>query len=333
MSNRDYYYKQRKLAFELYEEGRYSEAEFMLLKFAKHEDWKAEYYLGKIAERNNNIEEAKKWYRIAGQQDELPFYKFDVLEAGGIIALANEDVFMKNKNAAEKGDVEAQFTLGLFYDKGFYVREDIEQASSWYRKAAERGHAKAQCIYGMILEDIKRNFRDAQVFYQKAAEQGVFEAFLNMSYYYYRTKDYMSEHQCNLKAAEGNLVYAFNNLGFDYEDGIGVTKDKNKALKYYQMAAEKGVAESQISIGYLYDFGNGVEKNDEKAFEWYLKAAENGDVEASGDVGERYLEGRGVDKNRDEGIKWLVIAAKRGNAYIEENYYHYIEKYLTYELD
>ena len=44
----------------------------------------------------------------------------------------------------EQGDADAQLLLGRMYDKGKGVPKDFVEASRWYRKAAEQGHAVAQ---------------------------------------------------------------------------------------------------------------------------------------------------------------------------------------------
>lgn len=45
---------------------------------------------------------------------------------------------------AAKGDADAQYNLGLIYEKGKGVPENDAVAVSWYRKAAEQGHVEAQ---------------------------------------------------------------------------------------------------------------------------------------------------------------------------------------------
>ena len=52
------------------------------------------------------------------------------------------------KPLAEQGIPEAQFNLGLMYDKGQGVPQDYAEAVKWYRKAAEQGNAKAQYNLG-----------------------------------------------------------------------------------------------------------------------------------------------------------------------------------------
>ncbi len=48
------------------------------------------------------------------------------------------------RRAAERGDAKAQYILGAAHDRGAGVAQDDAEALRWYRKAAEQGHAAAQ---------------------------------------------------------------------------------------------------------------------------------------------------------------------------------------------
>ncbi len=56
------------------------------------------------------------------------------------------------REAAEQGDADAQYSLGLIYANGQGVPRDHAEAAKWYRKAAEQGHAKAQYRLGFMYE-------------------------------------------------------------------------------------------------------------------------------------------------------------------------------------
>jgi hypothetical protein len=45
---------------------------------------------------------------------------------------------------AEQGNEEAQYHLGVMYQKGQGLQQDYTQAALWYRKAAEQGDTMAQ---------------------------------------------------------------------------------------------------------------------------------------------------------------------------------------------
>ncbi|MBO5854017.1 MAG: PEGA domain-containing protein, partial [Bacteroidales bacterium] len=63
-------------------------------------------------------------------------------------------------------------------------------------------------------------------------------------------------------------------LGKNYFDGNGVDNDYEKALEYFNAAAELGHVEACVYIADCYHHGHGVEENHDLAIEWYSKAAE-----------------------------------------------------------
>ena len=56
------------------------------------------------------------------------------------------------RTLAEQGDILAQFSLGVMYDRGKGVPQDDAEAAKWYRKAAEQGHDMAQ--FSLVLRHI-----------------------------------------------------------------------------------------------------------------------------------------------------------------------------------
>jgi len=65
----------------------------------------------------------------------------------GLAAYAQDDygsAFRQLDKAAQAGDAEAQYRLGLLYARGKGVIGNLGDAIAWYRRAAEQGHAEAQ---------------------------------------------------------------------------------------------------------------------------------------------------------------------------------------------
>ena len=73
-------------------------------------------------------------------------------------------------------------------------------------------------------------------------------------------------------------VRAKYSLGCCYENGIGVGKDYDKAVKWYREAAEQGDARAQACLGVCYKTGRGVAEDVGEAVKWWRKAAEQGDA-------------------------------------------------------
>jgi len=110
-------------------------------------------------------------------------------------------------------------------------------------------------------------------------------------------------------AAAGNS-YDQLNLGAAYDNGIGVTRDIDKALYWYQKAAEQGVAEAQFNLAHLMV---SEEMSAVVAAEWMRKAAEQGMVDAEYLMGVSYAEGIGVAIDRGEARRWLQRAVEKGH--------------------
>ncbi len=82
--------------------------------------------------------------------------------------------------AAEQGDAEAQFSLGVCYFGGLGVEQSYIEAVKWYRKAAEQGDAGAQISLGWSYENgygVEKSYTKAVKWYSKAAEQELAKSF------------------------------------------------------------------------------------------------------------------------------------------------------------
>lgn len=80
---------------------------------------------------------------------------------------------------AELGDAEAQYNLGVMYDLGASVDQDLARAASWYRKAAAQGFMDAQTNLGMMYyrgEGVTRDHAEAAKWFRLSADKGDTEA-------------------------------------------------------------------------------------------------------------------------------------------------------------
>ena len=132
------------------------------------------------------------------------------------------------RSRAEQGDVDAQFTLGNIYSisqimsaNGMRVGPEIDaaEAATWYRLAAEQGHATAQNNLGGMYADgrgVPQDDAEAVRWYRQAAEQ-----------------------------REAEAQY---NLGLMYDNGRGVPENDAEAVKWYRLSARQGFAEAPTSV-------------------------------------------------------------------------------------
>ena len=102
-----------------------------------------------------------------------------------------------------------------------------------------------------------------------------------------------------------------------HQFGQGVAKNIEKAIDYYNQAAELGSAESLLNLGIIYADSKDDKK---KAFECYQKAAELGNSKALFNMGLMYQEGQGVDRiDIRKAKECFEKAADQGNAQAQLN--------------
>ena len=109
----------------------------------------------------------------------------------------------------------------------------------------------------------------------------------------------------------GFAIKTESDMGYCYEYGIGVEKDLQKAVAFYQEVSDEGVAQGQCALGFCYENGIGVEPSAGRAFELYLQAAEQGDAPAQCNLGYFYNNGIGTEKDAEAAIEWLAASARQ----------------------
>lgn len=188
--------------------------------------------------------------------------------------------------AADKGDTEAQLTLGYMYYSGEADRQDSKLAFQWFKKAAEQGNATALNWLGKMYHEGEVDLQD----YTKT-----FKLF-------------------KISAEQGNQ-YAQFYLGDMYKEGIGVNKDYRQAYLWIEKAAEQGNAEAQFELGIM----SKEAQTYGKAIKWFNKSAENNNAEAQFELASIYHYGslgyhgvNGVEKNREKAIYWYEKALSNG---------------------
>lgn len=155
--------------------------------------------------------------------------------------------------AADKGNVQAQFSLGILYYCGIGMKApDKDTAFRYLKQAALSGHAKAQYCYGICLangEGVRINRTKAVRYFRISADNGYDEA----QYCYGRClfnafgikKNYTEAAKYFKKALDqGNAKAAFF-YGLCLHQGLGVKEDKNETLKYLKYAADNNIDDAK----------------------------------------------------------------------------------------
>jgi len=160
-----------------------------------------------------------------------------------------------------------------------------------------------------------------------------------------------------------------NGLGWLYENGIGVSKDKNEAIRWYKLAADQnhkqaqfnlglfflkdetmndnyqsaikwlslaakqGVSEAQYNLGTIYFDGLGVVQNFKKAFDNYLMSAENGFVMSQHKLSIMFLNGWGIEKDKIKAFMWVNIAASLNHEKSIEHRDEFLQSLSSKEIE
>ena len=169
-------------------------------------------------------------------------------QASATSAVTSAD-FAATKKAAESGDADAQFRLGVAYYNGQGVLQNYAEAMKWFRLAAESGDAEAQNSVGSM--------------YLKG--QGVPQKYVE-AVKWFRAEEAVKWFRL---AADQGDVDGQHNLGVAYYNGQGVLQNYAEAMKWFRLAAESGDAEAQNSVGSMYLKGQGVPQNYAEAVKWF----------------------------------------------------------------
>jgi TPR repeat protein len=210
-----------------------------------------------------------------------PMLKWDLVRDGA----PPTKIMRAWRKAAEGGHAGAQCQLGYCYYDGKGVAQDFNAAAAWYAKSAAQGHASAQFGLGVLCKNglgVVQDYEAAAAWYAKAASQG--------------------------------LAVAQLNLGKLFENGTGFAQDFKAAALWYAKAAAQGLAKAQFKIGKLFENGTGVAQDFKAAASWYAKAAAQGLSVAQLFLGRCYETGEGVAQDFKTAAAWYAKAAAQGFA-------------------
>ncbi|MBL1274952.1 MAG: sel1 repeat family protein [Ectothiorhodospiraceae bacterium] len=148
---------------------------------------------------------------------------------------------------ANQGNPDAKNLLGMMYELGRGVPQNLSKSISYYREAAEQGNPYAQYNLAVSFDagtGVPQNYREAVRWFTKSAEQGISSAQYD--------------------------------LGVMLEQGRGTPKNFIKAADWYQKAANQGHMQAQNNLAWLYESGKGVTQNLIAAYALFDAAAAQG---------------------------------------------------------
>ena len=241
----------------------------------------SQYMLGMIyetiGEDENQKETAIKYYKLAAKQSH-PYAQY----ALGIIAIEDKNWHEAEKNlenAAFQQYSLAAYTLGRYYHE--HDPKHPKKAYDWFLQAAKQENVEACYYVGLYYQNgkgVKQDIKEAVFWYEKAALKKDKDALYHLAMILIKQpdKDYQVVAKLLEQAAAQDHRNAQYNLAVMYQKGDGVVKSEQKSLFWYEKAAAQGLPIAQYNLGMIYFQGKFVEKDEEKAKELWQKAADQG---------------------------------------------------------
>jgi hypothetical protein len=273
---------------------------------------------GKIRALAESKGNALAWYLLSLEKNDMKYLKLaaegdnvQALNAWGTITLTEamqsgnsdtnevEKAMVKSfgcfKKAADMGDANGLYNLGMCYLRGYGCQSDQALAYKCFRKSADAGHPEA-------INNIGGFYRDGIVV----------------------EKNLDSAAKCFEQSAELGNDYGLLNYALALQRGEGVDKDPAKAVGYFKDAAMRGNAEAMNAYGMCFYTGNGVGKDPAVAVRWFRASAARGFPPAMDNLSSCYDLGLGVRKDPKEATVWKVRGmAARGDrnaaSWLEQN--------------
>ena len=202
-------------------------------------------------------------------------------------------------------DAKVEFEIA----KRFEAKNLLQKAQVWYQKAAAKGYEKAQKkLSSMNPVQASASVQSNQTSIEK-----------ELTDEYLASLSFNEITSLESRTHNANVQYQ---IGWRYQNGIGVQLNIRTATEWYQKAGEQGNEKAQKELGFIYDMKDMYEE----AFVWYQKAAAQGNVFAQSCLGTMYELGRGVSQNIQKAIEWHQKAANQGNLYSKESLKTLIKK-------
>jgi len=214
------------------------------------------------------------------------------------------------KFAADNGSPEALLITATAAEKGIVVKKNLLEAAFRYLRSSRLGSQKASIrlyqlsqdknLFDLLKKEVDKGNPDAMYTWAGLVALGFDNSLTDEQAY-----DLLK------KAAEKGHINSIIEIGLNYFNGSLVKQDKEKAIEYWQRAADLGSREAKVRIA----FANlSIDKNSYKNEIDVLRSAANqGSVLAQAALAYCYENGIGVSKRKSMAAKLYKQAAYRGN--------------------
>ncbi len=292
-------------------------------KSAEQGNVSAQYYLGKYYYEQGDEQKAFKWFKKAAENGRI-WSSYDLKD---LIEKGNSEPLSILKTLAEKGNIEAQYSLGEYYhdlkhkqsyskniqnitkevsdtashdiknfeQKDLLLSESNQEYLKWFKKAAENGHSSAQYFLWEYYYK-QGDKQEASKWYNKAVEQKTYAASSILTSLATNGENLSKIKKSADKINSDTWLSILKILAGRYS---------HRALFEIEKLAEQGNDEAQYFLG-KHNYGDQFSPrlDEQKAIKWFKKAAENGNPDAQCWLAHYY---------KADAVKWYTKAAEQGD--------------------
>lgn len=219
--------------------------------------------------------------------------------------------------AANQGHSNAQYGLGVLYERGDGVTRDLKEAARWFTLAAKQDHSLAQYKLGIWYLNglyFEKDILLAKKWFVKSASQNNIDSItqlVRVSYREQNAKELLKWVNKGIELGSSNAIYV---LSMIYRNGfLSIEANIKEANKLLVQAAESGSPEAQHKLGVYYREGVFFDKILERAFFWFSKSANQGYADAKLAIGLMYFDGNYLKQDYKKAISLFEEVASQGN--------------------
>ncbi|KAI8891444.1 HCP-like protein [Backusella circina FSU 941] len=245
----------------------------------------------------------------------------------------SEEAFELLLASANNNNIYAQFLVGVHYERGIDVPQNLEKGKEYYCKSARQNFADAQAALGIRLIAEEQYIQGVE-WLEKAVVKGNSRAHVLLGILHEKGEGVEQNDDIALvhykAAVEKNNSSAQYILGLIFYFGrLGRQKNYKEAIRLIKLSANSGFPYAQRVLGQLYQQGNlsidhsssvdsryRTRKNEKEAIRWYKRAAAGKDILALGILGNCHENGTGVDVDYERALYYYAKAAEQDSAYV-----------------
>jgi TPR repeat protein len=228
--------------------------------------------------------------------------------------------------AAEGGLLRAQLIAADHYQRGIGVAVNDAEAFRWLSTAADSGDADTLYRLGVAYLEgrgIEQSYSDALVAFQASADNFSPEGSTALGYMVELglDTDIDLDRASNLYSTGryANVPVAKHNYARLEEEGTAFEASPANARELYEEAAQAGELRAAVNLALMMLQGAGGPQDIEGAFAWTKRAADGGNAAGLNNLGRMYEQGLGVAADAAEARRLYGEAAALGYELAAEN--------------